>query len=63
MEVQIPSYMQFVHDEQARKATIAVQDRSIRKQREMWGEFFGVSVQLWKRTSLTENLQELHELC
>ncbi|MCJ1336396.1 hypothetical protein MMC09_001672 [Bachmanniomyces sp. S44760] len=37
MTLQLPPYMAIDHDQAKRKATISIQDREERKQREMWG--------------------------
>lgn len=37
MSMTIPPFVQIEHDFTARKATIDVENREIRKQREMWG--------------------------
>lgn len=37
MSMTIPPYIQIEHDLAARKAVVAVDNREIRKQREMWG--------------------------
>jgi hypothetical protein len=37
MVMQIPPYMRFSHDPETRKATLEVQNRGERQQREMWG--------------------------
>ena len=39
MSFQLPHYLTLKYDETTRKATMTVEDRKIRKQREMWGEF------------------------
>ena len=39
MAFQLPHYVNLRYDETRRKATMTVDDRKIRKQREMWGEF------------------------
>jgi hypothetical protein len=36
--MEIPPFIQVEHDEAARKAIVSVQDKEVRKQREMWGE-------------------------
>ncbi|KAK3939064.1 54S ribosomal protein L6, mitochondrial [Diplogelasinospora grovesii] len=37
LDLQIPTYIQIDHDTAARRATLSVQDRSLKQQREMWG--------------------------
>ncbi|MCJ1443040.1 MAG: hypothetical protein MMC23_003537 [Stictis urceolatum] len=37
MSVEVPSYMTFSQDVDSRKATLSIDDKSVRKQREMWG--------------------------
>ena len=39
MSVKLPHYLSLKYDEASRKATMTVEDRKVRKQREMWGEF------------------------
>ena len=38
MTLDIPSYMTLDHNSEARKATLSIEDRDVRQQREMWGE-------------------------
>ena len=33
----IPAFVKLEHDEAARKAYVSVEDREVKKQREMWG--------------------------
>jgi large subunit ribosomal protein L6 len=36
----IPPFVKLEHDEAARKAYVTVEDREVKKQREMWGMAF-----------------------
>lgn len=38
MTVDLPPYMTLTQNEQTRKATLKIEDRQERKQREMWGK-------------------------
>jgi large subunit ribosomal protein L6 len=40
MSMTIPAFVNLEHDETARKAYVTVQDREVKKQREMWGMAF-----------------------
>ena len=44
MSLQLPPYMSFSHNEETKKAMIKVEDKTIRKQREMWGKFYRPSL-------------------
>jgi large subunit ribosomal protein L6 len=48
----IPPFVQIEHDEVSRKAIVNVEDREIRKQREMWG-MFGFLINCVQDCSLT----------
>ena len=37
MTLSIPPYMTLDHDQESRKATLSIHDRTVRRQREMWG--------------------------
>ncbi len=39
MSLEIPPYMSFKHNQDSRKASLEVENKGIRKQREMWGRF------------------------
>lgn len=45
ISLQIPSFIKINYDGEARKATLEIQDRKIRKQREMWGAFYCPTIQ------------------
>jgi large subunit ribosomal protein L6 len=40
MSMTIPPFVNLEHDEGARKAYVTVEDREVKKQREMWGMTF-----------------------
>lgn len=46
MSVQLPPYMSLEHNKETRKATLSVLDREERKQREMWGMWLPVLIQV-----------------
>lgn len=46
----IPNFIQLEHDEANRKAFVSVEDKEVKKQREMWGM---TSLIVLKNTSLT----------
>jgi len=39
MEMTIPPFVKVEHDEASRKAYVSVEDKEVKKQREMWGAF------------------------
>jgi large subunit ribosomal protein L6 len=39
----IPPFVKLEHDEAARKAYVSVEDREVKKQREMWGTAYALS--------------------
>lgn len=39
LSIALPPYLSFEHNANIRKASLNVQDRKIREQREMWGRF------------------------
>lgn len=43
MEMVIPPFVQVEHDEATRKAYVTVEDKEVKKQREMWGAYFQIS--------------------
>lgn len=45
ISLQLPHYLSLKYNEVTRKATMTVEDRNVRKQREMWGELLQVSTE------------------
>lgn len=39
MSMPVPPFVQIEHDEAGRKAYVTVEDREVKKQREMWGMY------------------------